>query len=147
MTIPRSSLLLGLAGLLPFVWGLCTYWSVPANDLTITWLGPRYVGPFVSLTYGSIILSFMSGALWGFSTRAAPTVAGVFYALSVLPALWVFLLVGNGVESSARFLIAGFAGLLCLDALFVWQKLAPTWWLRLRIGLTIAVALCLAPFV
>jgi Protein of unknown function (DUF3429) len=144
--IPLSALLLGLAGLLPFLWGLGTYWLPAIHDLTMTLFGPRYVAPFVSLTYGGIILCFMSGVLWGFATRAAADTAGIFYALSVLPALWVFLLVGNGVESSARFLIAGFAGLLALDWLFWRQGLAPEWWMRLRGILTAGVVLCLAPF-
>jgi hypothetical protein len=144
--IPRAALLLGLAGLLPFVWGLATWWSAAAFDLTMHTLGPRYVAPFVSLTYGGVILCFMSGVLWGFATRAAEDTAGIFYALSVLPALWVFLLVGNGVESSARFLIAGYLGLFGLDWLFWRQGLAPAWWMRLRGMLTAGVVVCLAPF-
>ena len=144
--IPRAALLLGLAGLLPFVWGLATFWSAAASDLTLHILGPRYVGPFVSLTYGGIILCFMSGVLWGFATRASADTAAIFYALSVLPALWVFLLVGNGVESSARFLMAGYLGLLALDWQFWRQGLAPDWWMRLRGSLTVAVMLMLAPF-
>ncbi len=145
--VPRSALVLGLAGLLPFVWGLANYWFTPAHDLTMATLGPRFVAPFVSLTYGGVILSFMAGVLWGFATRAAPSVAGLFYGLSVLPALYVFLLVGGGVEGSAQFLIAGFVGLLGLDWLFWRQGLAPPWWMGLRGILTAGVVLCLVPFV
>ncbi|MBS8271966.1 DUF3429 family protein, partial [Halomonas litopenaei] len=64
-TIPRSALLLGLAGLLPFLWGAAT---VLLPDLAM-WgqmtLGGRFIGPYVQLFYGAIILSFMSGVLWG----------------------------------------------------------------------------------
>ena len=146
MSIPRSALLLGLAGLLPFLWGLGTYWLPAINDVATQAFGPRYVAPFVSLTYGGIILCFMSGVLWGFATRADAALAYIFYALSVLPALWVFLLVGDGVESSARFLIIGYLALLALDWLFWRQGLAPLWWMRLRGLLTAGAVLCLAPF-
>ncbi len=144
--IPRVAIGLGLAGLLPFLWGLGTFWLDDVHDLTMGTLGPRFVAPYVSLTYAAMILSFMSGVLWGFATRAAPAVAGFFYALSVLPALWAFFLVGEGVVSSARFLIAGFIFLFGLDWLFWQQGLAPDWWMRLRGMLTAGVVLCLAPF-
>ena len=32
-------------------------------------LGGRFVGPYVQLFYGAIILSFMSGVLWGFAHK------------------------------------------------------------------------------
>jgi hypothetical protein len=144
--IPRAALLLGLAGLLPFIWGVATFWSDAVHQLAMSTLGPRFVAPYVSLTYGAIILSFMSGVLWGFATHARESEAGIFYALSVLPALWVFFLFGEGVVSSTRFLIAGFIFLIGLDWLFWRQGLAPRWWMRLRAMLTGAVVLCLSPF-
>jgi hypothetical protein len=145
-SVPRSASLLGLAGLLPMILGLGTYWVPALADLSLSLLGPRFVAPYVSLTYGAVILSFMGGVLWGFATRAAPAAAGIFYALSVLPALWVFFLVGDGVVSSARFLVAGYFGLLGLDWIFWRQGLAPGWWMRLRVILTGGAVLCLAPF-
>ena len=141
--IPRGPLLLGLAGLLPFLWGIITLYSPSGFSLTMSMLGPRFVAPFVMLSYGSIILSFMAGVLWGFATRARQA-AWIYYALSVIPALWAFLLVGDGPISSARYLIAGFIGLLGLDWLFWSQKLTPPWWLHLRILLTGVVVVCLA---
>lgn len=139
--IPRAPLFLGLAGLLPFIWGAVTLVS---SDLAI-WatqtIGPRFVGPFVMLNYGTIILAFMSGVLWGFATRDGQAIN---YALSVVPALWVFFMVGAGATSSAIFLITGFLGLLALDWHFSAQSLTPTWWMRLRILLTIVVVACLS---
>ena len=64
--------------------------------------------------------------------------------LSVLPALWVFFTVGAGPTSSAIYLIAGFIGLLALDWSFWRQGLAPEWWMRLRILLTVVVGACLS---
>ncbi len=131
--IPRAALALGLAGVLPFLWGLASTrypWLVPG------WLPPRLTGPYLQVFYGSVILAFMSGVLWGFATRAEPGRAAPLYAVSTLPALWVVFAVGGGWERSSLALIAGFLGLLALDALFARAGLAPGWWLRLRLLLT-----------
>ena len=141
--IPRAALVLGLAGLVPFFWGLLTQMVPGLEDWGTRVLGPRFVGPFVSLSYGIIILAFMSGVLWGFATRAKGQVAAVGYAVSVLPALWAFLFVGGGPESAARWLVAGFVGLLGLDYMFWRQGLAPDWWMNLRLLLTAGVLVCL----
>jgi hypothetical protein len=142
--IPPAPLLLGLAGLIPFVWGALTLVSDPLADLALRSFGPRFVGPYVGLAYGTVILAFMSGVLWGFATKAEGRVAASGYALSVIPALWAFLFVGGGPVSAAINLIAGFVGLLGLDWLFWKQGLAPPWWMELRILLTVVVVGCLA---
>lgn len=146
-TIPRAPLLLGLAGLLPFLWGVLTLHSEEAARLTLDTVGPRFTGPFVMLQYGTIILAFMSGVLWGFATKAQGAVAVSGYALSVAPALWAFFFVGGGPVSAAIYLIAGFVGLLGLDWMFWRQGLAPDWWMRLRLLLTAVVVVCLATVV
>ena len=142
--IPRSALLLGLAGLLPFLWGAATVLVPGLAEWGIRAIGPRFAGPFVLLSYGTIILAFMSGVLWGFATKAEGQVAATGYALSVLPALWAFFFVGGGPVSAAVYLIFGFVGLLGLDWLFWRQGLAPPWWMRLRVGLTAVVVFCLS---
>lgn len=142
--IPRSALVLGLAGLVPFVWGAATLWSDGLAQAGLDLFGPRFIGPYVQLQYGTIILAFMSGVLWGFATRAEGGVAASGYALSVLPALWAFFFVGGGPVSAAIYLAAGFVALLALDWMFWNQGLAPDWWMRLRIGLTAVVVACLA---
>lgn len=141
--IPRSALVLGLSGLLPFLWGVLTLFSEAAQSLTLSLVGPRFVGPFVILQYGTVILAFMSGVLWGFATKATGAVAASGYALSVLPALWAFFFVGGGPISAATYLVAGYVGLLGLDFLFWRQGLAPEWWMHLRVLLTAVVVLCL----
>ena len=142
--IPRPALLLGLAGLIPFLWSAFTELSPETGDWAAGVLGPRFVGPYVGLAYGTVILSFMSGVLWGFSTRLSGREAATGYALSVIPALWAFFFVGGGPISAAIYLAAGFAGLLALDWTFWTQGLAPEWWMRLRVLLTTVVLACLA---
>ncbi len=143
-SIPRAAFLLGLAGLIPFLWGAATLLSDQIGTWGVRTLGPRFVAPFVLLNYGQIILAFMSGVLWGFATRAEGAQAALGYTLSVIPALWVFFTVGAGPTASAIYLIAGFIGLLGLDWTFWRQGLAPGWWMHLRLLLTAVVVACLS---
>ena len=141
--IPKAALWLGLAGLLPFVWGACLVlglspsanWPLPA-----ALLGD---GRTVMLGYGGIILSFMAGVLWGFATKAQGPRAPLAYALSVLPALWWFLAPAANVSASFTNLLLGFLGLLLLDYLFAKWALTPPWWMALRVLLTVVVVACL----
>ncbi len=141
--IPPAPLLLGLAGLLPFLWGALTLLAPSLGLWGAEAIGPRFVGPYVQLAYGTVILSFMSGVLWGFSTQATGAVAATGYALSTLPALWAFFFVGGGPVSAAIYLMAGFLGILGLDWMFQRQGLAPEWWMSLRLVLTAVVLLSL----
>jgi hypothetical protein len=142
--IPPAPLLLGLAGLIPFLWGALTYLSDPMANWGAANLGPRFVGPYVQLFYGSVILSFMSGVLWGFATRASGSQASIAYTLSVIPALWAFFMTGGGPVTAGTNLIFGFAGLLILDFAFWRWGLTPRWWMALRALLTAVVVLCLS---
>lgn len=141
--IPRAALFLGLAGLIPFLWGAITTVLPDTGLWTARTIGPRFAGPYVGLFYGAVILSFMSGVLWGFATKATGPVAATGYALSVIPALWAFFMTGGGPTSAGINLIAGFIGLLGLDWLFWKQGLAPAWWMHLRVLLTAIVVLSL----
>lgn len=142
--IPRAALILGLAGLIPFLWSAATYLSPGLSNWSAQWLSPMFLGAYVGLTYGTVILSFMSGVLWGFATKAEGRAAAFAYVLSVVPALWAFLMVTDASDISTIFLAAGFIGLLPLDAMFSAWGLAPAWWLRLRVMLTVVVLACLA---
>jgi hypothetical protein len=142
--IPRPALLLGLAGLIPFLWSAATHLSPTLSAWAAQFLSPMFVGAYVGLTYGTVILAFMSGVLWGFATKATGREAAIAYSLSVIPALWVFFMVSDASDTSSIFLAAGFVGLLLLDATFSAWGLAPRWWLRLRVMLTVVVLACLA---
>lgn len=145
--IPRSALILGLAGLIPFVWGAAT---ILLPDLAL-WgqmnLSGRFIGPYVQLFYGAIILSFMSGVLWGFATKATGQIATASYILSVIPALWAFFMTGGGPTTAAVNMIVGFLGLLLLDWHFWKLGLAPPWWMHLRGLLTAIVIITYLPLV
>jgi hypothetical protein len=143
-SVPPAPLILAWAGAIPFGWGaVTTLWPDLAQQ-GAAFLGPRFVGPYIQLFYGAVILSFMSGVLWGFATWTEGRRAAAGYALSTLPALWAFFMTGGGPDGAAISLIAGFAGLLGLDAAFWHWGLAPPWWMKLRVPLTAFVVLCLA---
>lgn len=147
MKVPFAPFTLGVVGLIPFFWGALTYLIDDLAIWGIQTLGPRFVAPFVLLNYGQIILAFMSGVLWGFATKSEGEKAAINYALSTLPALWVFFTVGAGPTSSGIYLIAGFIALLGLDLAFVRQGMTPDWWMRLRVPLTLIVIACLSVLV
>ena len=143
-TIPRAPLILGLVGLLPFLWGAVTVVLPDLGFWTAQTIGPRFAGPYVMLFYGAVILSFMSGVLWGFTAQLGGARATSGYILSVLPALWAFFMTGGGPASAGISLIVGFVGLLGLDWLFWHHGATPPWWMHLRILLTSVVVICLA---
>ena len=141
--IPAVALLLGLAGLIPFMWAaLLVLGLFPVPD----WPIPKILlgdGQLLMIRYGSIILPFMAGVLWGFATNARGSLAIAAYALSVLPALWWFFMPGTGVASALTNLTTGFIGVLLLDYAFFKWNLTPSWWMALRVQLTIVVLICL----
>lgn len=144
LPVPRAALILGLAGVLPFAWGAVTEVSPILHQWGGAVIGPRFVGQYVLIFYGTIILSFMSGVLWGFSTRATGATAAAGYGVSVVPALWAFFFVGGGADRAVAFLILGYLGLLALDYGFWKMALAPAWWMQLRSLLTALVVAALA---
>lgn len=130
--MPRIVLILGLAALLPFGWGVLTMLSDDLAQITTRSLGPRFTGPYLQVAWGSAVLAFLSGVLWGFASRAGPRRVAAGHLLAVIPACWAFLFVGGGPETASINLIAGFVGILGIDWLFWSQGLAPRWWMRAR---------------
>ena len=144
LKIPTGALILGLSGVLPFAWGAVTLLSEEAFNFGIENFGARFVGPLIQLSYGVIILCFMSGVLLGFATKMDEKNGSLGYILSVLPALWAFLSMGRGPISDTISLIVGFLAVLLIDRHFYLLKLTPLWWMNLRIPLTFLVISLLA---
>ena len=134
--IPKSALLLAIAGLIPFL--VCAGVGLSGNQVVL-----RGAEDVIMLRYGIIILAFMSGVLWGFAANASGRRATVAYGLSVLPALWAFFTAVGPTPQALGALIPGFYGLLALDYYFWRAGLAPPWWLRLRLPLTAVVMVTL----
>lgn len=77
--IPRPALLLGLAGpdSLPLVRRYAPFPALATRCAQI--LAPMFLSAYVELTYGTVILAFMSGVLWGFATKAEGREAAIAY--------------------------------------------------------------------
>ena len=137
--IPKGALILALFGVIPFAWGAITLISEEAFNFGMENFGARFVGPLIQLSYGVIILCFMSGVLWGFATKMDEKSANLGFILSVIPALWAFFSMGKGPISDTISLIVGFIAVLLIDRYFYLLKLTPNWWMHLRIPLTLLV--------
>ncbi|MCU0936368.1 MAG: DUF3429 domain-containing protein [Gammaproteobacteria bacterium] len=127
---PTAALILGLAGLIPFLVG-----ALMAHTET-HWHGIG--GTDVVRTYGAAILAFMGGAQWGASlgTAEAPWAR---YGYSVIPALlaWPALLLAP--RDGLVVLIGGFLFVYLLDEWMRYRGWLPAWYLRLRRLLTAVV--------
>jgi multidrug transporter EmrE-like cation transporter len=141
--VPAPALALNLAGLVPFVWGVLTVLSDGASEFGMSTFGPRFIGPYVQNIYGALILSLMSGVYWSFSLAAGGAAAVRFSLLAILPVAWAFVMVGGGPVAAATYLAIGFVGTLALDWVFWQARLAPGWWMELRLPITAIILLCL----
>lgn len=133
LRLPLAVAALGWAGLLP---ALAATIAVIAGP--VEW---REVAAAAGASYAALILSFLGGSWWGLAaaSRAAPPREAAL-AVAVLPSLagWMALMLDRG------------AGLMLLGLLFVavlpgdsWLAragLAPAWWLRLRVPLSLGMA-------
>lgn len=133
MRPPQIAIILTAAGALPFLVGVAMVLGF--------WPGE---GRALIVAYGVVILSFMSGVLWGLACRGRENWA---YVASTLPALYGFFFALRhpwALEGQAvTHLIVGFLGLLVLDFAYQMRGLAPRWWLTLRLPATAVVVACL----
>ncbi len=142
--IPTSALLLGLAGLLPFLWGAAGIFAPGLTSWSLGILPGRFSGAAVMQIYGLVILSFMAGVIWGFATRAEGRQAMTYYVLSVVPPIWAFFAATGATRAALVALVIGFVTLLPIDRSAARSGLAPEWWMALRLLLTTIVVACLA---
>lgn len=148
--VPKSALLIGSLGPVPFF--LCTslIFRQSYNPNSPIILADNVEIKKVLVVYGAIILSFMSGTLWGFAASNPSNKSNKVYALSVIPALISipiipghFFSLGYYPKLSLIYLLTCFITILLLDSYFFLKKLAPRWWMKLRIPLTLLVSGCL----
>ena len=136
---PRLAVLLGYAGLTPFVGGALGIWIIPA--------GWRAFVLSSLLDYAAVILAFMGAIHWGLAMRAEAKDerAQIQLALSVIPPLlgWLAIAPGVPIGLALPMLLLAFVGLYLADLRAVRLGLAPRWYTRLRTPLTLIVALSL----
>ena len=135
--LPILALLLGAAGLLPFL--LCGLLALGQN-------GER--AAFALVCYGAVILAFLGGVHWGLALQE-PSARGqrARLGLGVVPSLvgWIALLLALAFSAAAGLglLLIGFAGTTIVEARAARAGLLPAGYMTLRYGLTAGVTIVL----
>ena len=142
--LPRFAILLGLAGLLPFV--LCSLGALSLSSDGST----RSLLALVA--YGATILAFLGGVHWGFALNHSGTASGrvqrARFGLGVVPSLigWVAMLVTFiGLPTTGLLVLtAGFVATTAVEGQAARRGLMPQHYMWLRWGLSLVVVVCLA---
>ena len=145
--LPLIAILLGLAGLTPFLAG--SYAALAYTDDT------GRLALLALAAYGAIILAFLGGVHWGVAMQAAAgqsvRIQRLRFALSVVPSLigWgALLVVFVGLPKTGLILlIAGFAATTVTEARGARAGLIPAGYMGLRWVLSIVVIICLGAVV
>lgn len=129
-SIPGAALLLGLAGLIPFLGGAAALWAM------LPGVAPER-GLQLIIAYGAIILSFLGGIRWGtaigpYDTRRQ----GLEFAASVLGSLAGLAAIFIPAVPALTLLIAGFLMQALWDVTSVESGRLPAWFGKLRMLLT-----------
>ncbi|MDY7115462.1 DUF3429 domain-containing protein [Halomonas sp. SSL-5] len=136
--LSRLPLLLGLAGLLPFLFTAAAAWLAP-----VAW---QVVAIKAFLAYAAVILSFLGGIQWGVAMSLESAGSGAFRArllLSMAPSLiaWPALLLHP--LSGAWVLASGFVLVRLHELGRDSRETLPTWFQSLRNLLSVVVLACL----
>lgn len=141
MSSLRLPIMLGFAGLLPQI----------AAMAAILWGGPewRFLALALSYFYAATILAFLGGIWWGFAA-AQPSAPQWLYGVAVVPQLVAFFTawpwaVGQEWPGPSLVMIAlALVATLLVDRRLVRLSIAPSWWMVLRVPLSIGLAaLCI----
>jgi hypothetical protein len=134
--VPRPALVLGGAGLIPFLAGVAGVWTLDYPDF--------FLALNLMMAYAAVVLAFLGAVHWGLAL--AQEAAGNWRRLapSVLPALagWFALMLPNAL--GLLLLAIGFAGAFLADRAAVTANRAPAWYRALRKPLTLVVLAGLA---
>jgi len=125
-SIPQAALLLGYAGVIPFVAGAAAAWLFD---------GPSRGFALIALiAYGAAILSFLGGIRWGLAIAGRREEPGLLpLTVAVIPSLvaWIALL-APAPATALMALIVGLVLMAFSDAAAARDGLAPAWYPRLR---------------
>ncbi|HMA13915.1 MAG: DUF3429 domain-containing protein [Bacteroidota bacterium] len=133
--VPHPALILGFAGLIPFLACAAGAWAGAAGDSLI--LVTAQIG------YGAVVLGFLGAVHWGLAIAQAAADNWRRLLPAVLPALlgWIAFLLPAPL--GLALLALGFAGAYFADRAAVTANRAPAWYAALRKPLTLVVLLSL----
>ena len=135
--IPRSALILGLLGLIPFISPVLAM-LVPYDPFE---LGARAFHMML-VTYAALIASFLGGVRWG-NALEKPHRHGLDFSVSVIPSLVAWLALATPRPYDLVLLLAVFLMLGITDVGLTTRGHAPRWFGKLRVILTIGVTISL----
>lgn len=130
ISIPRSALWLGLAGLIPF-WLMSAMAGLSMDSYRATF------GLNGALAYAAVILSFLGGIRWGAGmSEQSKLQQARSFSLAVIPSLaaWSALLIP--AIPAVSLLIASLLMQALWDVLSTQDGLLPAWFAKLRMILT-----------
>ena len=141
--LPPFAIMLGLAGLLPFL--LCSLGALSLSSDGAT----RSLLALVA--YGATILAFLGGVHWGFALdeggTASERVQRLRFGLGVVPSLigWAAMLMTFiGLPTTGLLVLtAGFVATTVVEGQAARRGLVPQRYMWLRWGLSVVVVLCL----
>lgn len=141
-SVPASIIAFGGAGLLPPIAAAAGLFVLPAGS-------PQQFAWVALMFYGALIFSFLGGTWWAFAARgeAAPRAGWLLAAVmpSLLALALLLLVLAPGTRpAAAALLAAGILSSLLVDGMLVSAGLAPAWWMRLRVPLSVGLATCVA---
>jgi hypothetical protein len=136
---PRAVVAFGYAGLLPPTACAAAVAALPDG----AW---RQLAWVTLVYYAALIFSFLGGAWWAFAARAPrPAWLAMAVAPSLLSLALLLLLLAPATRAWAAPLLA--AAILVsplADRALLSAGLAPPWWMRLRVPLSVGLAACVA---
>ncbi len=142
--IPQPALLLGLAGLIPFLYGTALLFAAPGTLPTFgVFAADASGGATILERFGAAILGFMGGCLWGFASARPQGPSLSLLALAAVPAFLAFIAIQERPAMSCLALAFGYVVLQAIDVIFQRAGAAPDYWLALRLPLTAVVMACL----
>jgi len=137
-TFPVVAQILGYAGTIPFIALALSIFL----DIDVAASGLMDL-PHKLLVYGAVIISFIGAVHWGVALQASVARQNILFIYSVVPALAAWLWIFLATKPALFGMAATVAVMFFLDRLIL-TGLVPNGYLKMRLHLTIIVALCLA---
>ena len=138
-TIPNGALVLGVAGLIPFVAGGVLVWLPQVQNITPT------IAPVVFF-YAALIVSFLGGVRWGAAMQNATNATALARELSasVIPTLITLACYILSLPAALAMLLILIISQGLVDILAVQQKKLVAWYAPLRLLLSAVAGASLA---
>lgn len=133
-TVPRMALLLGLAGLLPFLMGGLGIWLPGLGDL-------RFALPLIVMAYAALIAGFLGGVRWGAAMQNAargqsPEKLPRYLVMAIVPSLLGLVGMMLPLPQAFTLFITLFIAQAVVDVMAVESDDLADWYAPLRLLLT-----------